>query len=54
MSDSAVLVLLFYAVFVLAKTKALIVPAFTDPPDPRRADGSLRPPLRGPPLFSVA
>lgn len=54
MSDLIVLALFYCAVFVLTRIQALVVFTGTDPPPPRRAGKSLRPPLRGPPLFSVA
>lgn len=47
-------VLLFCAVFVLPRSKTFTVVAINDPPDPRRTAWSLRPPLRGPPSFSIA
>lgn len=53
MPDLLLLVLLFCAVFVLTRTRTLVVPVVTEPPDPRRAYWSLGPPLRGPPSFSV-
>lgn len=46
------LALLFYVAFVLARTRPHFVPAISDPPRPVR-ERSLRPPLRGPPSFSV-
>ena len=46
-------VLLCVAVWVLTRTRTAVVAARTDPPDPKRADWFLRPPLRGPPSFSV-
>jgi hypothetical protein len=52
--DWPLLVLLCCAVLVLARTRAPRVAVLTDPPDPKSTDWSLRPPLRGPPSFSVA
>ena len=51
--DLPLLVLLCVAVWVLTRTRTPVVAARTDPPDPKRADWFLRPPLRGPPSFSV-
>jgi hypothetical protein len=51
--DLPLLVLLCCAVLVLTRTRTPVVAVFIDPPDPKRADWSLRPPLRGPPSFSV-
>ena len=51
--DLPLLVLLCVAVLVLTRTQISVVAVLTDPPDPKRADWLLRPPLRGPPLFSV-
>lgn len=48
--DLPLLVQFFCVAFVLARARAFIVLPITDPPDSKRADGSLRPPLRGPPL----
>ena len=45
--------LLCVAVLVLTRTQIPVVAVLTDPPDPKRADWFLRPPLRGPPSFSV-
>ena len=45
--------LLCVAVLVLTRTQILVVAVLTEPPDPKRADWFLRPPLRGPPSFSV-
>jgi hypothetical protein len=42
------------AVLVLTRTQIPAIALLTDPPDPKRTDGFLRPPLRGPPSFSVA
>lgn len=46
--------LLYCAVLVLNRSRTQLVAVLTDPPDPRSATWSLRPPLRGPPSFSVA
>lgn len=54
LSDLPLLVLFCCAVLVLTRTRTPVLAVITDPPDPKRADWSLRPPLRGPPLFSVA
>ncbi|MES2884992.1 MAG: hypothetical protein V4709_09325 [Pseudomonadota bacterium] len=51
--DLPLLALLCVAVLVLTRTRTAVVAVLTDPPDPKRADWSLRPPLRGPPSFSV-
>lgn len=45
--------LLCVAVVVLTRIQIPVVAVRTDPPDPKRADWFLRPPLRGPPSFSV-
>lgn len=54
LTDSPVLALLLCAVFLLARPRRLPVSVIDDPPINRLLDQSLRPPLRGPPLFSVA
>ena len=51
--DLSLLALLCGAILVLTRTRALVVAVISDPPDTKRADWSLRPPLRGPPSFSV-
>ena len=51
--DLLSLALLCVAILVLTRTRTRVVAALTDPPDPKRADWFLRPPLRGPPSFSV-
>lgn len=51
--DLPLLALLCCAVLVLARTRTPMVAVITDPPDPERSPWSLRPPLRGPPSFSV-
>lgn len=51
--DFPLLLLLCCAVLALARTQTLVVRVIPDPPDPKPADWSLRPPLRGPPSFSV-
>lgn len=45
--------LLCVAVLVLTRTRIPVIAVLTDPPDRKRADWFLRPPLRGPPSFSV-
>lgn len=45
--------LLCVAVLVLTRTQIPVVAVLTDPPCRKRADWFLRPPLRGPPSFSV-
>ncbi|MES2885464.1 MAG: hypothetical protein V4709_11695 [Pseudomonadota bacterium] len=52
--DWPLLVLLCCAALLLTQTRTPLVAVLTDPPDPKSADWSLRPPLRGPPSFSVA
>lgn len=52
--DLPLLALLCAVVLVLTRTRTTVVAVLTDPPDPKRADWSLRPPLRGPPSFSIA
>ena len=47
------LVLLCVAVLVLTRPRSAVVAVPSHPPDPQRADWFLRPPLRGPPSFSV-
>lgn len=53
-TDTPVLALLLCAVFLLARPRRFRVSVIDDPPINRLLDQSLRPPLRGPPLFSVA
>jgi hypothetical protein len=45
--------LLCVAVLVLTRTQIPVVAVLTEPPDPKRVDWFLRPPLRGPPSISV-
>lgn len=52
--DAPLLGLLLCAVFLLAQPRRLRVCLIDDPPINRSLDQSLRPPLRGPPVFSVA
>lgn len=52
--DAPVLVLLLCAVFLLARPRAFRVSVIDDPPITRSLAKSVRPPLRGPPVFSVA
>ena len=54
LTDAPVLALLLCAVFLLARPRRLRVSVIDDPPINRLLEKSLRPPLRGPPLFSVA
>lgn len=51
--DLPLLALVCFAILLLSRTRRLVVAAIPDPPDPKRVDWSLRPPLRGPPSSSV-
>lgn len=52
--DAPLLILLICAVLVLARRRTGILPQPTDSPPPTARLSFLRPPLRGPPVFSVA
>lgn len=54
LGDAPLLALFFCAVLLLATPRRLRVCLIDDPPINRSLAQSLRPPLRGPPLFSVA
>lgn len=51
--DAPLLILLICAVLVLARRRTGTLASPTDSPPPTASPGFLRPPLRGPPAFSV-
>ncbi|MFP5336967.1 MAG: hypothetical protein ACLGIW_00470 [Gammaproteobacteria bacterium] len=51
--DLGLLALVSFAVFVLSRASTLVLVVVPDPPASRQAGWTLRPPLRGPPSFSV-